>query len=125
LVTALAVAAAIALASALVYVLVRDRLQDQVDDALSERAEMVTRGRLEVRRDPETGELRLDVPGPGRGRDFQGDVFMQAVNADGEIVRPDPDQVAFRSRTPRSRWRAPNGASSSRTPRSATPTFAC
>jgi two-component system, OmpR family, sensor histidine kinase MprB len=95
LVTALAVAAAIALASALVYVLVRDRLQDQVDDALSERAEMVTRGRLEVRRDPETGELRLDVPGPGRGRDFQGDVFMQAVNADGEIVRPDPDQVAF------------------------------
>jgi two-component system sensor histidine kinase MprB len=92
-VTALAVAAAIALASALVYVLVRDRLENQVDDALREQAESVTHGPLEVDTDPATGQLVLHVPGPGRGREFERDVLMQAVSSDGEIARPSPEQV--------------------------------
>jgi two-component system sensor histidine kinase MprB len=94
LVTALAVAAAVAIASAIVYVLVRDRLRGQVEDTLRERAAFVTHEPLHVETDPRTGALILGTPRRGPGLE-PGGVFVQAVDEDGNIARPDADQVAF------------------------------
>ena len=93
-VTALAVAAAIAAASALIYVLVRAQLRNQVDDTLRSRAAFVTHEPLGVASDPATGDLVLRLPRRGPGFET-GDVFVQAVNADGHVARPDLEQVAF------------------------------
>lgn len=90
LVTALAVAAAIAAASALVFVLVRSELESQVDATLRQRAALLARGPLRVERDPDRGGLVLPSRGPPG---FEGDVVVQAVDADGEVARPSADQV--------------------------------
>jgi two-component system, OmpR family, sensor histidine kinase MprB len=94
LVTALAVAAAVAIACALVYVLVRGELRGQVEDTLRERAAFVTHGPLEIQTDPGTGELLLHLPRRGPGLE-PGGVFVQAVNEEGSVARPDLDQAAF------------------------------
>jgi two-component system sensor histidine kinase MprB len=88
---AAAVAIAIALASGLVYVLVRDQLRGEVESTLEDRAALVTSGPLTVRRGP-NGSRVLETP--YRGLE-QGDVFLQAVDAEGNVARPDPRQVAF------------------------------
>jgi len=91
LAAAAAVAIAIALASGLVYVLVRDQLRGEVESTLEDRAALVTSGPLTVRRGP-NGSRVLETP--YRGLE-QGDVFLQAVDAQGRVARPDPRQVAF------------------------------
>ena len=91
LAAAAAVAVAIALASGLVYVLVRDQLRGEVESTLEERAALVTSGPLSVRPGP-NGSRVLDSP--YRGLE-QGDVFLQAVDAQGQVAKPDPRQVAF------------------------------
>lgn len=93
LAAAAAVAVAIALASALVYVLVRDELRGEVDTSLEERADLLTRAPLTVRTDPGSGDLVLVVP--HRGFDPGGDIFLQAVDAEGTVAKPDPRQPAF------------------------------
>ena len=92
LAAAAAVAVAIALASALVYVLVRDELRGEVETSLERRADIVTSGPLSVRTEPD-GERVLVVP--RRGFEPGGEVFLQAVDAQGRIARPDRRQVAF------------------------------
>ena len=91
LAAAAAVAIAIALASGLVYVLVRDQLRGEVESTLEDRAALVTSGPLTVRRGP-NGSRVLETP--YRGLE-QGDVFVQAVDAQGRVAKPDPRQVAF------------------------------
>ncbi len=91
LAAAAAVAIAIALASGLVWVLVRDQLRGQVESTLEDRAELVTSGPLTVRRGPNGSRL---LEAPYRGLE-QGDVFIQAVDAEGRVAKPDPRQVAF------------------------------
>ena len=91
--SAAAVALAIALASGLVYVFVRDELRGEVERTLEQRAELVTRGPLSVRTDPGSGELILDIP--HRGFESGGDVFLQAVDENGQIAKPDPRQIDF------------------------------
>ena len=91
LAAAAAVAIAIALASGLVYVLVRDQLRGEVESTLEDRAALVTSGPLTVRRGP-NGSRVLETP--YRGLE-QGDVFLQAVDAQGRVAKPDPRQVAF------------------------------
>jgi two-component system sensor histidine kinase MprB len=91
LASAAAVAIAIALASGLVYVLVRDQLRGEVESTLEDRAAFVTSGPLSIRRGP-NGSRVLDMPYRGLG---QGDVFIQAVDANGSVAKPDPQQVAF------------------------------
>jgi two-component system, OmpR family, sensor histidine kinase MprB len=93
LAAAAAVAVAIALASALVYVFVRDELRGEVRTTLEQRAALVTRGPLTVRKQPGGGDLVLDVPHRGFGPG--GDVFLQAVDAQGRIAKPDPRQIDF------------------------------
>jgi two-component system, OmpR family, sensor histidine kinase MprB len=90
---AAAVAVAIALASALVYVIVRDELRGEIDSSLEERAGFLTREPLTVRTEPGSGDLVLVVP--HRGFDPGGDIFLQAVDAEGTVAKPDPRQVAF------------------------------
>ena len=91
LATALAVAASIAVAAALVYVLVREQQHDQVEDALRARADALTRRPLALGRGP-GGELVLRLP----PRDFEpGGVFVQAVEEDGMIARPEFQSVDF------------------------------
>ena len=92
LAAAAAVAVAIALASALVYVLVRDQLRGEVETTLEQRAALVTSGPLTVRSGPGGGRI-LVVPRLGFERG--GDVFLQAVDTQGRIARPDPRQIAF------------------------------
>ena len=91
LAAAAAVAIAIALASGLVYVLVRDQLRGQVESTLEDRATFLTSGPLSIRRGP-NGSRVLDTP---YRRLEQGDVFIQAVDANGSVATPDPQQVAF------------------------------
>ncbi len=91
LAAAAAVAIAIALASGLVYVLVRDQLRGEVESTLEDRAALVTSGPLTVRRGP-NGSRVLETP--YRGLE-QGDVFLQAVDSQGRVAKPDPRQVAF------------------------------
>jgi two-component system sensor histidine kinase MprB len=91
LAAAAAVAVAIALASGLVYVLVREQLRGEIETTLEERASLVTSGPLSVRRGP-NGSRVLETPYRGLA---QGDVFVQAVDAEGRVAKPDPRQVAF------------------------------
>ena len=91
LAAAAAVAIAIALASGLVYVLVRDQLRGEVESTLEERASLLASGPLSVRRGP-NGSQVLETPYRGLA---QGDVFVQAVDAQGTVAKPDPRQVAF------------------------------
>jgi two-component system sensor histidine kinase MprB len=91
LAAAAAVAVAIALASGLVYVLVREQLRGEIETTLEERASLVTSGPLSVRRGP-NGSRVLETPYRGLA---QGDVFVQAVDAQGRVAKPDPRQVAF------------------------------
>ena len=91
LAAAAAVAVAIALASGLVYVLVREQLRGEIETTLEERASLVTSGPLSVRRGP-NGSRVLETPYRGLA---QGDVFVQAVDAQGTVAKPDPRQVAF------------------------------
>ena len=91
LAAAAAVAVAIALASGLVYVLVRDQLRGEVETALEDRAALVTSGPLTIRDGP--GGSRV-LEAPYRGLE-QGDVFLQAVDADGRVAKPDPRQPSF------------------------------
>ncbi len=91
LAAAAAVAVAIALASGLVYVLVRDQLRGEVETTLEDRAGLVTSGPLSVRPGP-NGSRVLETPYRGLA---QGDVFVQAVDAQGTVAKPDPRQVAF------------------------------
>jgi two-component system sensor histidine kinase MprB len=91
LASAAAVALAIALASGLVYVLVRDQLRGEVKSTLQDRAALVTSGPLTIHTEQD-GSRRLDVP--RRGLEG-GDVFLQAVDAEGVVVKPDPRQIAF------------------------------
>jgi two-component system sensor histidine kinase MprB len=91
LASAAAVAVAIALASGLVYVLVRDQLRGEIESTLEDRAALVTSGPLTVRRGP-NGSRVLDSP--YRGLE-QGDVFLQAVDAQGQVAKPDPRQAEF------------------------------
>ena len=92
LAAAAAVALAIALASALVYVLVRDQLRGEVETTLERRAALVTSGPLTVRTGP--GGARILVV-PRLGFERGGDVYLQAVDREGQVVKPDPRQVAF------------------------------
>jgi two-component system, OmpR family, sensor histidine kinase MprB len=92
LAAAAAVAVAIALASALVYVFVRDELRGEVRTTLEQRAALVSRGPLTVRTEP-GGTLVLDAPHGGFGPG--GDVFLQAVDAQGRIAKPDSRQIDF------------------------------
>jgi two-component system sensor histidine kinase MprB len=94
LVTALAVALAVAAASAVVYVLIRGELRGQVEDALRDRAMLLSHEPLHIETDPATGELGLRLRGPGPGLE-PGGVFVQAVREDGAVARTDPDQVEF------------------------------
>jgi two-component system sensor histidine kinase MprB len=91
LAAAAAVAIAIALASGLVYVLVRDQLRGEIEATLEDSAALVTSGPLTVRPGP-NGTRVLETP--YRGLE-QGDVFLQAVDAEGRVAKPDPRQVAF------------------------------
>ena len=91
LAAAAAVAVAIALASGLVYVLVREQLRGEIETTLEERASLVTSGPLSVRRGP-NGSRVLETPYRGLA---QGDVFVQAVDAQGTVAKPDPRQVAL------------------------------
>ena len=91
LAAAAAVAVAIALASGLVYVLVREQLRGEVESTLEERASLLTSGPLSVRRGP-NGSQVLETPYRGLA---EGDVFVQAVDAQGAIAKPDPRQVAL------------------------------
>ncbi len=93
LATALAVAAAIAIAAALVYVLVRDQQHNQIDDSLRARAADVTHGPLGVYTAPD-GKLRLRA-GRGPGIEPGGEVFVQAVNENGDVALPEFQNVAF------------------------------
>jgi two-component system sensor histidine kinase MprB len=96
LATALAVAVAVAVASAVVYVVVRDHVRGQVEVTLRERAAFVTHDPIRISTDPQTGELILGEPRRG-GPGFEpgGDVFVQAVDEEGNVARPDTEQVAF------------------------------
>jgi two-component system sensor histidine kinase MprB len=91
LASAAAVALAIALASGLVYVLVRDQLRGEVESTLEDHAALVTGGPLSIRPRPD-GSRELETP--YRGLE-QADVFLQAVDAEGRVAKPDPRQVAF------------------------------
>jgi two-component system sensor histidine kinase MprB len=91
LAAAAAVAVAIALASGLVYVLVRDQLRGEVETTLEDRAALVTSGPLSIRPGP-NGSRILETP--YRGLE-QGDVFLQAVDSEGRVAKPDPRQVSF------------------------------
>jgi two-component system, OmpR family, sensor histidine kinase MprB len=91
LASAAAVALAIALASGLVYVLVRDQLRGEVETTLEDHATLVTSGPLSIRPRPD-GTRELETP--YRGLE-QGDVFLQAVDAQGRVAKPDSRQVAF------------------------------
>ena len=75
------------------YVLVRDELRGEVDTSLEERADLLTSEPLTVRTDPVSGDLALVVP--HRGFDPGGDIFLQAVDAEGTVAKPDRRQPAF------------------------------
>jgi two-component system, OmpR family, sensor histidine kinase MprB len=94
LVTALAVALAVAAASAVVYVLIRGELRGQADDALRDRATLLSHEPLHIETDPATGQLGLRIRGPGPGLE-PGGVFAQAVREDGTVAKADPSQVEF------------------------------
>ena len=71
--------------------LVRDQLRGEIEQTLDKRAALVTSGPLSIRTGP-GGSRVLEIP--YRGFE-QGDVFLQAVDAEGRIAKPDPRQVAF------------------------------
>jgi len=91
LASAAAVALAIALASGLVYVLVRDQLRGEVKASLDQRAALLTSLPLSIRETPD-GTRVLVTPYRGLA---QGDVFLQAVDSEGQVAKPDPRQPAF------------------------------
>jgi two-component system, OmpR family, sensor histidine kinase MprB len=83
LVAAAAVALAVLLASAVVFVVVRNQLRAEVDEALHERAAVISRRPLEAV--PSIGgEFFLDIPGPPLGGAAG---YVQVVERDGTTIR--------------------------------------
>ena len=64
--TAVAVAVAVAVASVVAYLAVRSQLRGQVDDALADRAEIISRIPIGVVRTAEN-QFFLRIPGPELG----------------------------------------------------------
>ena len=89
LVAAVAVAVAVAVASVVVYLAVRSELRGQVDDALEQRAEIVSRipiGIVETR----PGRYFLQIPAPALGGPGG---YVQVVTREGETLRAPGEEL--------------------------------
>jgi two-component system sensor histidine kinase MprB len=85
--TAVAVAVAVAVASVVAYLAVRSQLRGQVDDALADRAEIISRIPIGVVRTAEN-EFFLRIPGPELGGPGG---YVQVVGPEGAIRAPGDD----------------------------------
>jgi two-component system sensor histidine kinase MprB len=85
--TAVAVAVAVAVASVVAYLAVRSQLCGQVDDALADRAEIISRIPIGVVRTAEN-EFFLRIPGPELGGPGG---YVQVVGPEGAIRAPGDD----------------------------------
>jgi two-component system sensor histidine kinase MprB len=85
--TAVAVAAAIAVASVVAYLAVRNQLRGQVDDALADRAEVVSRIPISVVRTRED-QFFLRIPGPQLGGPGG---YVQVFGPQGAVRAPGDD----------------------------------
>jgi two-component system sensor histidine kinase MprB len=91
LVAAVAVAVAVAVASVVAYLAVRSQLRGQVDDALDQRAELVSGipiGIVESR----PGRFFLEIPRPALGGPGG---YVQVVTSDGDTLRPAGEELAL------------------------------
>ena len=89
LVAAVAVAVAVAVASVVAYLAVRSELRGQVDDALDQRAELVSGipiGIVETR----PGQFFLRIPAPALGGPGG---YVQVVTRDGDTLRPHGEEL--------------------------------
>jgi two-component system, OmpR family, sensor histidine kinase MprB len=84
LVAALAVAVAVAVASVIAYLAVRSELRGQVDDALDQRAEVVSRVPIGIV-ESLPGQFFLRIPEPALGGPGG---YVQVVTQEGETLRP-------------------------------------
>ena len=85
--TAVAVAVAVAVASVVAYLAVRSQLRGQVDDALADRAEIISRIPIGVVRTAEN-QFFLRIPGPELGGPGG---YVQVVGPEGAIRAPGDD----------------------------------